>query len=324
MHAGSPQRRCGQGDRAPRWRRDELDPRSRGNNNKMTFSCAIGTTFDYSIPIGYMLPKIRRSGFSHVAIGMNLSHMPYHTSEGRVILAELMKQNKLEFDSIHANYMHDDVDISSPDVTLRSQGVLDFLHVIEAASSLECGIVVFHAHRVYGPIGDMELRTDAVLKSVETLINSAKENNVKLAVENLFNKGSNLILDSLFENFHPDDLGFCYDSSHDNIIKETTFGEVLIKNFDRLLTTHLSDNRGEKDDHMIPFKGNIDFDLLCKNLPWEKYNGNILLETESRLHSTLKGTPDKFLWVCYNAAKEIRERIFNYHDVPPPLSEKSD
>ena len=281
----------------------------------MDLSPAIGTTFDYRIPIDKMFEYIHEGGFDHVAIGMKLDHSSYHTAEGRKILKEMLDKWHLSIDSVHANYVDKDKgDIASLDENIRKKGVNDFCIMIDAAADLNGRILVFHAH---GWKYDLEQNIngyiDSVLKSVEVMIARSVESGVKLAVENLYNKGSIRILQELFSRFTPDELGFCYDSSHDMICKETEFSEILKKYSSRLLTTHLSDNMGRKDDHMIPYTGAIEFDKVINDFPKTTYNGNILLEVEVRQHPGLADFTSEFLRQSFDAAMRIRKEIIEHN-----------
>ena len=172
-----------------------------------------------------------------------------------------------------------------------------------------CPLVIFHPHRRYDSLDNQSRRIDAVIRSVDALIKIAQNSDVHIAVENLFTMGSDKILDTLFERFSPEDLGFCYDSSHDNISPGSDFGVILNKYGNWLSATHISDNMGKNDDHMIPYSGQIEFSKFIQNFPIEKYNGNLLFETEIRMHPELKGQSEKFLSLCYDAAMRLRKEI---------------
>ena len=70
-----------------------------------------------------------------------------------------------------------------------------------------------------------------------------------------------MIIGEYFERYPPEFVGLCYDSGHANF--NDNLDEVM-KLGDRLLVTHLHDNKGEKDDHQYPGWGTID---------WKKVTG---------------------------------------------------
>jgi sugar phosphate isomerase/epimerase len=275
----------------------------------MELAPAIGTTFDYSIPLDIMLGLVHEAGFDYISLGMNLEHSNYHTPDGRKNIKSLLSRYDLKLDSIHANYIHEDADIASQDEDIRKRGVGDFIEVLRASHDLDCGIVIFHAHRGYDPFDNISCICDSVLHSVDTLVAESQKLGIKLAVENLYNLGSNRILEALFERFSPDSLGFCYDSSHDNISKETVFGDILRNYSRRLIATHFSDNHGSEDEHMIPFTADVDFEFICEYFPVDTYRGNLLLETETRNHPELDGFTQEFLRQSFDAGMNLRRDI---------------
>jgi len=58
------------------------------------------------------------------------------------------------------------------------------------------------------------------------------------------------ICENLLEEFGNDRVGFCYDSSHENMSGKPF--HLLSKFYHRLTTTHLSDNHGGSDEHLVP------------------------------------------------------------------------
>ena len=207
--------------------------------------------------------------------------------------------------------MNENADIASLDEVKHKQGIDDFSHVIHSASDLQCPLVIFHPHRGYGRLDNLDKRIDAVIRSVDSLIQTAEKVGVRIAVENLFTKGSDQILDALFERFSPSELGFCYDSSHDNITSGTIFGDLLKKYGSWLAATHISDNMGANDDHKIPFTGVIDFSKFIENFPVDKYTGNLLLETEIRMHPEIKESSADFLQQSFDAAARLRNELLS-------------
>jgi sugar phosphate isomerase/epimerase len=133
------------------------------------------------------------------------------------------------------------------------------------------------------------------LQVVRELVQQAEQLGVTIASEN--GEGGNKYLDYIFENIQSPNLGFCYDSSHDNIATENR-GYGLQKWGKNLVTTHLSDNFGIEDDHLLPGKGTINWDIIREHFPKEVYQGTLMLEVDGPDAS--KGlTPEQFLQIGY-------------------------
>ena len=66
-----------------------------------------------------------------------------------------------------------------------------------------------------------------------------------------------------------------------------------------LLTTHVHDNRGKTDDHLVPFDGTIEWPAALTAMQKVGYDGTVLLEVAA--HGSTKETLKK--------AQKARERI---------------
>ncbi len=159
------------------------------------------------------------------------------------------------------------------------------------------------------------------LKCFEKIVDFAKKNNVKIALENL-DKCSVKYLDYLFSNIKSYYLGFCYDAGHHNLYLPNV---NLLKRFeDRLLAIHLHDNLMDyqfgcdytRDLHRLPFDGKINFAKVCKNLAKTDYDNVIMLE----LHKNSCGKPKlyldwtdkKFLKEAFARCQKLAEMVENF------------
>ena len=103
-------------------------------------------------------------------------------------------------------------------------------------------------------------RPDAARRSVEALADVAAPLGVRLALEVIPNRLSTAeqLVRLIEEDLELPDLGVCFDFGHAQLAGdlldaiETLSGHVV--------TTHVHDNRGRTDDHLLPFEGRIDWD----------------------------------------------------------------
>ena len=155
---------------------------------------------------------------------------------------------------------------------------------------------VFHV--TYGlakPEDPSEIGLNRFLKITE----AAEKNGVYVALENsVFSE----YLVYLFDNIKSKYIGFCYDSGHENTFCK---GFDFLSHFgDRLFCMHLHDNFGTGDDHLIPFKGGINWEekvaLLKKTELWQN-----AVTLESTVHAV--GKLEEGLSLAYEAAKKLSE-----------------
>ena len=257
-------------------------------------SISIGTTFNYDIPLKEQLPMIKKAGFTHISLGAgDLEHSGYLTAEGQRNVKELTQDTGLDICSIHAPFFGEGTDVSAFDKNEAAISLDILKKCIDAAIYLQAGVITVHPCPM--KIERLEVRKDVIVKQVRNLIDHIGKETVKIAIENLPSIYANTILDHSLKNINDVHYGFCFDSSHDNLM-ERRF-DMLIKYADRLITTHISDNRGQKDDHMLPFEGSYPWDEFCRVFKQIDYKGVLLLEVEMR-ESAFK-TPSEFLTEAY-------------------------
>lgn len=156
------------------------------------------------------------------------------------------------------------------------------------------------------------------LKNFYRILDAAKQNNVKIALENV-DLYSIKHLYYLLNHVKDENLGFCYDIGHHHLYNPKT--DLLKKYGNRLLAIHLHDNLMDwypgydytRDLHLLPFDGKINFETVCKKLKRENYKGIIMLE----IHKKAFGKPQmyeninylEYLKIAYDRTTKISNLI---------------
>jgi len=104
-------------------------------------------------------------------------------------------------------------------------------------------------------------------------IEFAKKHNVGIAIENLFDPNALMRkytatteeLIDLVDTLNDPMVGICWDFGHANLVGIDQ-NISLRKIGKRLKATHISDNNGVKDEHLLPFYGNIEWDPIMQTL----------------------------------------------------------
>ncbi len=109
-----------------------------------------------------------------------------------------------------------------------------------------------------------------------------------------------------------DDAGFCWDTGHEGCF--TPNRQYMPLFGDRLKTVHIHDNMCEydKDLHLLPFDGRIDFDRVAKQLVDANYNNVLMLEvfrSNNSLYDEI--TDEEYYRRAGDAARRLREMIEN-------------
>lgn len=240
----------------------------------------ISTAFNYAIPLEAMLAMIKAAGFDAVSLGGKREHSNYHHAHGRRRLHKLLNQFGLILDSIHAPFKNDDGDLSALEEKVRKQAVKNIKNAIDAAHSLASPIVILHLNaRFSGQVTPKRL--NQVRRSMEVVAPYAQTKNIELACENPDNQAKQTIFDAILAEFTQPHVGVCYDSSHERIAGMSF--RVLERYHDRIFAVHIADDIRLKDDHLLPYEGNINWREFSRIFKGIKYQGVFLLEPEMRL-----------------------------------------
>jgi sugar phosphate isomerase/epimerase len=257
----------------------------------------VGTTFDYSIPLEPMFEMIAQAGFSATTLGAgNIPHSGYDTEDGRKRVRELAARYGLRIDSVHAPFgaqcdisdgpANDERRASSVERRTTDDGqrtthdgsAIDRVrNAIDAAEAIGSGIVILHVTDRF-LAEETRARIGAVKTSLKELIPYAMKKGVQLAAENLPSALAMQVFHAALEG--EPSLGVCYDSSHARIAGDGF--DVLQRYRDRVIALHISDNRGQNDDHMLPFEGVIEWPEFAHYLGRLPRISILMLEVEVR------------------------------------------
>jgi sugar phosphate isomerase/epimerase len=124
-------------------------------------------------------------------------------------------------------------------------------------------------------------RIDAAFNSLEHLVIFAKQRGVTIALENTVGEfGAPSSLHNFVVETHLKDLRFCFDIGHAHIESGVAAGFEAMR--DRVVTTHIHDNHGEKDEHLLPGDGTIDWEEAYEALAAAPFDLPIVLELKEQ------------------------------------------
>jgi sugar phosphate isomerase/epimerase len=261
-------------------------------------SISISTVFDYTIPFHKQIPMIRKAGFTHVSLGADESHSKYLSGEGRRRIKTLLKESKLSIDTIHAPSGRD-ADLSSVNRDIATNTVNLLKETAIAANDLSVPTVIVHASPFEFGREELNSRLKSLNKIVEMLVPIAEELGVKFALENVHPGPATELIQNFLESSDSSYIGFCYDSSHDQIDGPKSF-DLLNRLKHKLITMHISDRIKPYVDHVIPGEGFIDWNALCELLKTCNLKTPLLLEV--MIYNSNIKNPDVFLETAYRRA----------------------
>jgi sugar phosphate isomerase/epimerase len=106
----------------------------------------------------------------------------------------------------------------------------------------------------------------------------AGESGVRVAVEVIPNSLSTpeRLVHLIEEQLDGLDVGICFDYGHANLMGD--LAEAIETVSGHLWTTHVHDNRGREDEHLVPFMGTINWETAMMETQKIGYDGVLMLE----------------------------------------------
>ncbi|MDH5406607.1 MAG: sugar phosphate isomerase/epimerase [Candidatus Aminicenantes bacterium] len=255
-----------------------------------------------------LIERIARQGFQTIELYANRPHFDF-TNPARVEeITHAIKGAELRVSSVHAPFYSHISDalrgrwlsICAVNEGERSEAVALITRALSICEKIEVRYLVVH----FGNVNDGwdERMVAQGIKSLQELEESCRPLGVSIAVENIVNQLSlphrlaALIKDSSLKG-----VGICLDIAHAHITG--SLPEGIEQTASSILTTHLHDTRGDKDSHLLPFSGIIDWEGVMSKFRAIGYQGTHILEPR---WSILAG---RSLRRAYHAARKIENLL---------------
>lgn len=231
------------------------------------------------------LVEIAAHGFDAVEVFAVRSHFDYRDRRAAIALAEWLDDTRLRMHSMHAPIARDytngtwrePLTLAAAEEARRKAAVEETLATLDVAAAVPYSALVVHCGvpEPHGGAADNHLAS--LVRSLEELSPVAERYNVLLAVEVIPNAlSSATALVDLIESEIEADLGICMDVGHARLMGDVV--EAIEACSGHVITTHLHDNRGRGDDHLVPGKGVIDWDGTLLAFQKVGYDGAWMFE----------------------------------------------
>ena len=231
------------------------------------------------------LVEIAAHGFDSVEVFAVKSHFDYRDRRAAIALAEWLDDTRLRLHSMHAPIARDyaagawkdNLSLAATDDARRKAAVEETLAVLDVAAAVPFSTLVLHGGipEPYGGAADNHL--GSLVRSLEELAPVAERYSVRLAVEVIPNAISTPgALVDLVESDLDAELGICMDVGHARLMGDVV--DAIETCSGHLVTTHIHDNRGRNDDHLMPGKGTIDWDATLLAFQKIGYDGVWMFE----------------------------------------------
>ena len=233
------------------------------------------------------LVEVAAHGFDAVEVFATRSHFDYRDPAAVSELREWLNDTHLTLHSLHAPVMDamrggqwvGSFSIASGDEPRRKAAVEETQAALGLAASIPFQYLVLHLGMPNGqriPAGDNQ--PDAARRSVVELVDAAATVNVKVALEVMPNalSGADALVHAIEESLDGVDVGICLDYGHAHLM--TAVADAVETVAGHLWTTHIHDNNGKRDDHLVPYAGSINWDEAMMTTQKIGYDGMLMFE----------------------------------------------
>ena len=224
-----------------------------------------------------ILQQIAGAGFQGVEIFCTRRHFEYSMKPEIRAMADALESSHLQLVSMHAPTSRDHsamresgtpLSICEVERVRRVEAMDELKRVIDVADDLPYARLILHMG------GSREMadprKRDAAFSTLEHLILHAHHAGVTICVENTTSEmGDPAYLRAFVDETRLTGLRFNFDIGHAHLA-ELPEDQRLENNFsplrDLVSAVHLHDNHGDKDEHLPPFDGTIDWPAAIKLL----------------------------------------------------------
>jgi sugar phosphate isomerase/epimerase len=219
----------------------------------------------------HILDKILAAGLREFEIIAARQHLDYHDSNQVRDVQQWFGDHGASLHSLHAPLYTDFnwgrsggllISLAYLERRPRIASMDEIKRAIEIADLLPFRHLILHLGL---PNEEYDLsKFDAAFTSIEHLNLFAKERGVQILLENIPSALSSPEHIQLFLNYTRLDLKVCFDTGHAHLAGGVQPAFQTLR--DRIATVHIHDNHGEKDQHLLPFEGTIDWVQTFRDL----------------------------------------------------------
>lgn len=234
-----------------------------------------------------ILDGLVRSGVQAVEIFAARQHIDYANRKQHVKeIAEWFRASGMPLNSVHSPLYADyewgrtgapPINIASTDRAARIEAMDEIKRAIELAEQIPFRFLIQHIglpNESYD-----ERKFEAAMTSVEHLRAFAKPLGVRVLVENIPNDlSAPERLVEFIRTAHFDDVGVCFDTGHAHMMSDVPQTFETVKDY--VHSTHIHDNAKDRDSHLWPGAGTINWKETIELLNTAPHRPPLLLEID--------------------------------------------
>ena len=263
-----------------------------------------------------LLESLRKGGYQRIELFCNRPHLEFHDRDLIRAIGRWFKENELPAPSIHLPFLDDTgpyrqwVTALDPERRIREAALDEIKRCLELADRVRPEYVVLHLGnpgQSFNPV--MFEYAYAAISEIR------RHSGVAVMLENIPNEISTIERMKEFRTASElHEVGICYDTGHGHL-------QGVTGPLDFFGATHIHDNHGDRDEHLWPFEGKIDWPAFIEKLFLAKYQGHLMFE--ARGDDLTKGADDRSrLRDLWDEARDSIEEYRLRHKLPSPKVEE--
>jgi sugar phosphate isomerase/epimerase len=232
------------------------------------------------------LVEIAAHGFDAVEVFGVRDHFDYRDRRAAVALAEWLDDTRLRLHSMHApiaeRYLkgawQGGLSLASADEARRRAAVDETLATLDVAAAVPYQVLVVHGGVPVPHAAAGDNHRASLIRSLEELSPVAQRYGVRIAIEVIANELStpSALVEVVESDIDAADLGICVDVGHARLMADVV--DAIETCSGHIISTHLHDNRGRGDDHLVPGRGVIDWEAATLAFQKVGYEGVWMFE----------------------------------------------
>ena len=258
------------------------------------------------------LLELAEFGFKEIELFATMGHLDYHDAGALEEVGRWMAEAGLTLHSVHAPIVEQisggtwgpSLSTAASAAEAREKALKEAVAAVNIAKCLPYRYLVVHLGIPDAYVkGTGDNNRDAAQRTIEELCEVAAPLGVQVAVEvipNTISQAEQLVrmLEEDLEVPAPG-AGICLDLGHAFLMGDLADAIEIVGG--ELVTTHVHDNRGKDDDHLVPFDGRIDWPTALMSLQKVGYDGVIMFELANT------GSPRAILEKTVSVRKRFEE-----------------
>ena len=259
-----------------------------------------------------MLESIRRAGYRHFELFCNRPHLDFHNRSLLRAIGRWFQDNALPPPSLHLPFIENVgptqrvwISVLEPERRHREAALDEIKRSLGLSDYTALDFVVLHLGNPRDTFSPLAFEhAYAAIRQIRAFAG------VNITLENIPNEISTL---ERLEEFKAvsqlSDIGICYDTGHGHL-------QSANPAFERIRASHVHDNHGEKDEHLWPFEGTLDWHALIEKLVLANYNGSLTFEVRGEELSKGNDVKSRLQDLWDEAQSSIEEYRLKYlsHD----------